>query len=163
LRVPRRLLETVLGEDTTFKTLVGSRNDLLHANRVLPEDIRARVEPLMTKLDDALVLGWRELLGVPTDCVGPKSSVRPYPMRFVLRAVLQPDDEGWSENRHPWFEYTIRLSPREPDEPGQVKYDQTPQFTMRNASNCTELHFEHRGPDVPNPVRIEDIHSESDG
>src|SRR4051812_31755808 len=77
--------------------------------------------------------------------------------------LLQPDDDGWSEDRHPWFEYTIKLSPREPDQPGQIKFDQTPKLTMRNAKNCTELQFEHRGPDVPNPVRIEDIRSESNG
>jgi hypothetical protein len=151
----RRLLQEVLGEDITFKAAVAARNDLLHANRVLPEDIRRRVRPIISKLDDALIEGWRILLALPKDAEVPQSSVRPYPSGYVLQAMVRPDAEGWSEDRHPQFGQIIQLKAQEPERPGDVKYEQSPTWKLRNALEFSHFSYGHLGPETPNPYRVE--------
>lgn len=151
----RRLLEDLTGNDKTFKAAVKARNDLLHVNRVLPDEARGRIEPLLGSLDDAVVAGWRKLLSIADEVAGPTLAVWPYPNRYIIRARLQPDAEGWSDERHPWFDQTLELKAREPTAPGKVTYDQSPTWTMYHATDCTEFVLELRGAITPHPPRIE--------
>lgn len=151
----RRLLEELTGDRKTFRAAVKARQDILHVKRVLPVDVRRRVEPLLVSLDDAVAAGWRRLLSVPDRAAGPAAAVWPYPNRFIIRARLQPDAEGWSDHRHPWFDQELNITAREPAAPGKVTYDQSPKWTMQNAEDCTELSYELRGPVTPNPPHIE--------
>jgi hypothetical protein len=150
----RRLLQDVLGEDETFETAVQARNDLLHVNRVLPDELRARVRPIIGKLDDALIHGWRILLDISPDVAFPASSVRPYPYRHIVRGTLRPDDVGWSEDRHPYLEHEVSIEPLKPDSPGDIKYNLTPKWTLRNATQFNVGEMGLSGPETPNPFRV---------
>ena len=151
----RLLLEEETGDREVFNRAVKARNDLLHANRVLPAAVRNRVEPLLKALDDAIVAGWRRLLSVPVEAAGPILPVWPHPSRYIVRARLQPDAEGWSEGRHPWFDQELKLAARAPIVPGKVTYDQSPTWTMHHAEDCSEFSYELRGAVTPNPATVE--------
>jgi hypothetical protein len=151
----RQLLDEVAGTGA-FAQAVQARNDLLHVNRVRPDTIRALVEPIIRELDDAVVEGWGRLLEVAKDTrAAPSSSVWPYPNRYVLRATVRPDTEGWSENRHPWFDQIIALKLRQPARPGSITYDQSPTWTPHNVATAQLLSYEARGAETPNPPRSE--------
>lgn len=150
----KRLVDEVTGDPTVFGAAVKARNDLLHANRVLPEEIRRRVQPQLADLDRSVIAGWRKILSLPETLIWPASSVWPYPNRYVLRAVLQPDVEGWSEDRHPWFDMQIALEPKTAERLGQITYSQSAKFTMHNATNGSQIRFEQRGADSPHAPRV---------
>lgn len=155
----RKFLVEQTGGNGTFKRANRARNDMFHGDHVLPAAIRATVEPMIGTLDDAVVSAWRRLLSISDEAVGPSVAVWPHPDRFIIRARLKPDEEGWSEARHPWFEQEdLNITGREPEAPGKIRYDVSPTWTARNtapADDDTEFSFEIRGGDRPNPPRIE--------
>lgn len=156
----RHMEETSTNGRALFRASVKARNDLLHVNRVLPADVRQRIAPLIAPLDDALIAALRKLLLKPTSAAAfPASSVWPYPNRYIVRAKLQPDEEGWSKDRHPWFDQELNLKLREPAEAGKVTYDQSPTWTLNNAKQGTDLSYEFRGAETPHPPQT---HAEND-
>jgi hypothetical protein len=126
----------------------------LHVNRVLPDDVRQRVRPIIDKLDKALLEGWRILLDIPEGVEFAPSSVRPLPYKHVVRGTLRPDAAGWSEDRHPYLEQTIALEGLEPDQPGDIKYNLTPTWTLRNANQVKPSGWGLSGSDTPNPFNV---------
>ena len=149
----KRLLSESTGTDATFGQAVKARNDLLHATRALPDDIRHGVEPLLPALDQALIAGWRTLLKL-SETPEVQSSVWPSPVRFVVRATVRPDAEGWSENRPPRFELSNELELSEPDEAGNLSFNLSPTWTLHAMSSARDIQFELRGPETPNPLKI---------
>jgi hypothetical protein len=156
----KRLLSEVSGTDETFDKAVEARNDLLHVNRVLPDDIRRNVEPAIPTLDQALVDGWRRLLDL-SETTSVQSSVWPNPVRFVVRATIRPDDEGWSDNRPPHVEIASKLELLEPDGPGDLTFTVSPTWTLHNMSSARDIRYELRGPETPNPLKATDADSDS--
>lgn len=152
----KRHLREITGEDTTFSIAVGARNDLVHANRVLPDDVRARVKPLLADLDGAIIDGLRRVLGISVELAFPASSTWPHPNRLVVRARIVPDAAGWSWDRHPFIELKTKLSRREAEQATSIQFDLQAKYEFQNFQRLIRGSYEVRGADSPHPLRFEE-------
>jgi hypothetical protein len=151
----RRLANEVGGGSELVSAALGVRRDLFHTRRVLPDDMRARIRPVLAQLDRLVTSAWWKLLELPADAGLPASSVRPFRQRFIVWTDVAPDDQGWSEDRHPYFDLELALTRRAPAAPGQVTYSTSPSFTLRNAESRGDLQFEQRGPETSAPPHVQ--------
>lgn len=137
---------------------LGVRADLVHANRVLPDELRRRAAPLVPILERLLVVGWFRLLGISEQLEElPASAVTPYSTTLVLRGVLlQEDVSGWGIDVHPTIEGEP-IAQRQPDDagaPGRVNVTYSFPVTCRNVQGWRPERFEVWGPSGPNVATI---------
>jgi hypothetical protein len=150
----RRLADEVGGGSQLVSTALGVRRDLFHTRRVLPDHMRARIRPVLAQLDRLVTAAWWKLLELPDDAVLPASSVRPFPQRFVVWMDVAPDEQGWSEDRHPHFDLQLAFARQAPAAPGQVTFSTSPSVTLHNAVSRGDLHFEQWGPETSAPPYV---------
>ncbi len=118
----RRLAEDEGYEAAIVSEVLDVRRHILHDLSVRPADVRPRAQTMTPIIEHLLVAGWVRLLGAPQKLTDfPKSAMIPYPMQYIVRALLVDEDASrWGSGTHPHFLGELVAKRIPATEPGSV-------------------------------------------
>jgi hypothetical protein len=137
-------------EDITIA--LGVRQDLFHARRVLPADVRTRAQSLLPTLERLVVAGWLTVLGAPGELAGfPGSAVTPYPVQLTVKApITGADPTAMTSDTVPYFVGRPTFRRLAPESAGAVTLSIETKMKLQNAAESGEPEVRLMGPAGPN-------------
>jgi hypothetical protein len=128
----RRLCEESGFGSRLVSEALNLRRHLYHAMGASSTDeLRRTAEALMPRLESVCIAAWKRLLHIGADF--PATSVWPYPLHFRVDGVAHHKDESkWGPGAHPHLEANFNFERVATDDPGEVTFQLSTRYTVRN-------------------------------